>query len=69
MGFMERLQRKITLRQYELNFALIATMLATLLLITNWPRFMSDAMEVPWYGYVVLIAIFLLPLLKRWKGK
>ena len=60
MGIRKRLQRKITLQVYQIQSMLVITTLTILLLITNWPRFMNDAMEFSWFWYVILIAIFLL---------
>jgi len=65
MDLKKRLQRKKTLTVLEIKSLIIVTMLSTLLLITNWPRFLSDAMEVKWYLYVVVIIIFAKPLLKK----
>ena len=67
MNIKRRLQRKITIKQYELNLIIICTIMAVLLLINLWPRFRSDAMSFPWYAYLVLLAIFLLPFYKRLK--
>jgi len=60
MGIRKRLQRKITLQVYQIQSMLVIAILTILLLITNWPRFMNDAMEFSWFWYVILIAIFLL---------
>ena len=49
------LRKKLELKCLELNLILAITIMTVLLLITNWPRFMNDAMSVPWYGYVLLI--------------
>ena len=67
MNIKERFQRKITIKRYELNLIIITTILAVLLLINVWPRFRSDAMSFPWYAYLVLLVIFLLPFYKRLK--
>jgi hypothetical protein len=58
MGIRERLHRRITLQVYQIQSMLVITIMIILLLITNWPRFMNDAMEVGWFWYVILIFIF-----------
>ncbi|MBT7300274.1 MAG: hypothetical protein HN849_12210 [Victivallales bacterium] len=44
---------------------IIVTLLSTLLLLKVWPRFSDDAMSVAWYVYLVLIAAFAVPLLRK----
>lgn len=65
MGLKQRLQQKITMTVLQRQCAVIVTMLSTLCLIAIWPRFRSDALSVEWYVYLVLIALFLIPLLKK----
>ena len=65
MELKKRLQRKITINRFELASIIITTLLVTILFITIWPRFRSDAMSVDWYWYLVLIIIFLIPLWKK----
>ncbi len=65
MGLKERFQRKITLSVLERQCIIIITLLATLLLVTNWPRFLNDAMSLDWYWYVVLILLATVPILRR----
>ena len=67
MNIKQRFQRKITVKQYEINLTIICTIMAVLLLITLWPRFRSDAMSIPWYGYLIMLIICLLPFTKRLK--
>jgi hypothetical protein len=43
MGLKERLQRKITMKVYELHCMVILTVLTTLLLINIWPRFSTKS--------------------------
>ena len=63
------LRKKLELKCLELNLILAITIMTVLLLITNWPRFMNDAMSVPWYGYVLLIVFLSLLLAKRRASK
>jgi hypothetical protein len=64
MRLRERLERKITIKRWELNFVIISTLLFTLFLIQAWPRFRSDAMSINWYWYLVLALIFSVPAYK-----
>jgi len=65
MNIKEKLQRKITIKQYELTFVIISVIFFVLFLITAWPRFRSDAMSIQWYWYLVLTVVFLVPVYKR----
>ena len=62
MGIKERLQREITLTVLQRQSIIIVTMLSTIGAITVWPRFLSDAMSVAWYWYLILILISGIPL-------
>lgn len=64
MRLKERLQRRVTMKRYELQFVIISTLLFTLFLITAWPRFRSDAMSIDWYWYLILTIIFVAPIYK-----
>jgi len=63
MKLEKRFKRKIIMKVYERQCMIIITLLSTLLLLNIWPRFRSDVLLVPWYAYVILIIIFLIPLL------
>lgn len=65
MGFRERLQREITMTVLQRQSIIIVTMLSTLCAINVWPRFLDDATSIEWYFYLILIAIFGLPLIVR----
>jgi len=52
MNLKKRLQRKITIKNYELSLIMISVISFILFLITVWPRFRSDAMSVAWYWYL-----------------
>lgn len=69
MELKKRLQRKITINRFELASIIITTLLVTILFITIWPRFRSDAMSVSWYWYILLIIIFFTPLYRRIFGR
>ncbi|MFC1648126.1 hypothetical protein ACFL1B_01575 [Nanoarchaeota archaeon] len=65
MNLKERFTRKVTFKQYEVNFMIISTLFFTLFLYTAWPRFRSDAMSLPWYFYLVMGIVFMVPFFKR----
>jgi hypothetical protein len=65
MGLKERFQRSITMTVLQRQCMIIVTLLSTLLLLTIWPRFRSDALSLDWYVYLILVIIFSAPLLKR----
>jgi hypothetical protein len=64
MGLKKRLNRKITLTVIQRQSTIIVTLLATAFLMNIWPRFRNDALEIPWYAYLILIAIFSIPLFR-----
>jgi len=53
----EYFEKEYTLKYFEIKSIIIITLLSTLFLIKIWPRFRNDALEFPWYGYVILIVI------------
>ncbi len=65
MKIKERFQRKISMTVLQRQCLIIVTLLSTLLLITVWPRFRTDAMSVGWYVYLILVIVFLIPIIKR----
>jgi len=65
MNIKERLQTKTTMTVLQRQCVIIVTMLSTLLLVTIWPRFRADVMSFDWYMYLILIAVFAIPLFKR----
>jgi len=65
MNIKKLLTRKITVKQYHLNFLMISTLFFTLFLITAWPRFREDAMSFPWYFYLILGILFIIPVMKQ----
>jgi len=65
MGLKERFQRKVTITVLQMQCMLVVTLLSTICLITVWPRFRSDAMSLDWYVYLIIIAVFSIPLFKR----
>ncbi len=65
MNVRERLQRRISMTVLQRQCMIIVTLLSTLLLLKVWPRFSDDAMSVAWYVYLVLIAAFAVPLLRK----
>ena len=65
MKIKERFQRKISMTVLQRQCLIIVTLLSTLLLITVWPRFRTDAMSVDWYVYLILVIFFLIPIIKR----
>lgn len=50
-------EKEYTLKYFEIKAILIVTLLSTLFLIKIWPRFRNDALEFPWYWYVILIVL------------
>ncbi len=69
MKLKERWNKKITMKIYQMRLGIIITLLTTLLLINIWPRFRYDVLSLPWYVYIILIALFLIPLLRGNKKK
>ena len=69
MNLEKRFKRKITMRSYERNLIMVITLLSTLLLLNIWPRFRSDALSVPWYAYIILIVLFVIPFLIKKRRK
>jgi uncharacterized membrane protein YqjE len=65
MKLKERFQRKISMTVLQRQCLIIVTLMSTLLLITVWPRFRTDAMSVSWYVYLILVIVFLIPIIKR----
>ncbi len=65
MKIKERFQRKISMTVLQRQCLIIVTLLSTLLLITFWPRFRTDAMSVDWYVYLILVIVFLIPIINR----
>jgi len=65
MKLKERFQRKISMTVLQRQCMIIVTLMSTLLLITVWPRFRTDAMSLDWYVYLILIIVFLIPIIKR----
>ena len=65
MGLREHFQRSVTMTVLQLACTIIVTLMSTLLLLTIWPRFRSDALSLDWYVYLILAIIFSAPLLKR----
>ena len=61
----KRINRKVVIRQIDVNFMLITGMMFTLFLITLWPRFRSDAMSVEWYWYLGFTIFFFLLYAKK----
>ena len=64
MKLKERFQRKISMTVLQRQCMIIVTLMSTLLLITVWPRFRTDAMSLGWYVYLILIIVFLIPIIK-----
>ena len=52
-------------RWYDIKLAQLATLFATLCLITLWPAFLRFVLRFEWYWYLILAIIFGLPLVKR----
>lgn len=65
MRLKEHFQRKVTITVLQGQCLLIITLLSTLCLVSVWPRFRDDALSVDWYVYLIMIALALIPLLKR----
>jgi len=65
MNIKERFQRKIQMTVLQRQSLIIVTMLSTLLLLSIWPRFLDDALSLPWYIYLIMDIIFLIPLFLR----
>jgi hypothetical protein len=65
MDVRERLKQQISMTVLQRQCMIIVTLLSTLLLLKVWPRFSDDAMSVAWYVYLVLIAAFAVPLLRK----
>ncbi len=61
----KRINRKITIRQIDVNFMLITGMMFTLFLLTLWPRFRYDAFSVKWYWYLIFTIFFFLLYAKK----
>ena len=66
MKIKELLERKYTLKYYEIKGIILITLLSAFLLINIWPRFLDDILEVSWYVYVIIIIILLI-FWKIWK--
>jgi hypothetical protein len=65
MGLKGVFRRSVTMTVLQRQCMIIVTLLSTLLLLSIWPRFLSDALSVDWYVYLILIVLFSIPLLKR----
>jgi len=52
-------------RWYDVKLAQLATLFATLAVITLWPAFREFVFRFEWYWYLILAIIFGLPLVKR----
>ena len=65
MKLYERLQKKITMTVLQRQSSIIVTMLSTIFLLSIWPRFLSDALSLRWYAYLILIIFFSIPLFRK----
>ena len=61
----KRINRKIIIRQIDVNFMIITGMMLVLFLITVWPRALSDAMEIEWYWYLIAMIFFFMQYAKK----
>ena len=52
-------------RWYDVKLAQLATLFATLCVITLWPAFLELVLRFEWYWYLILAIILGLPLIKR----
>ncbi|MFH1977826.1 MAG: hypothetical protein ABIJ92_00685 [Candidatus Aenigmatarchaeota archaeon] len=59
MWLSDRFHDTFEMKRYHVVLLIIATMFFILFLYTAWPQFRSDAMEFPWYFYLVIMIICL----------
>ncbi|MBR9701731.1 hypothetical protein GOV13_02305 [Candidatus Pacearchaeota archaeon] len=64
MSIKKLLYKKISMTVLQRQAFVIATVLATLLLVNTWPRFLYETMRTNKYVYIVLliISLFLIPI-------
>ena len=65
MNLKQWIKGEITIKPFHVNFLIITGMMLVLLLNATWPRFRSDAMEIDWYWYLILMVAVGYPSLKR----
>jgi len=67
MNLKKYMNKTMKLTYWEFKFSIIVTLLLTLFFVNIWPRFRADVLEFPWYFYIILIALFLIPIFKKVK--
>ena len=68
MRIMDRLRREVRMSVLQRQSMIIVTLLGTLLLLSVWPRFLKDALSVHWLVYILMIAIAVIPFVRRGGG-
>ncbi len=58
MNIKQWIKGEITIKPYHVNFLIITGMFFVLFLYKTWPRFRSDANEIEWYWYLILMIAF-----------
>ncbi|MFT7170030.1 MAG: hypothetical protein ACI80K_003175 [Paracoccaceae bacterium] len=65
MRIPDRLRKEVRMSVLQRQCMIIVTLLATLLLLSIWPRFLRDALSVHWLVYILMIAIASIPLFRK----
>ena len=65
MGIREKLLSQITMPVLQGQCFIIITLLLTLCLFVAWPRFRNDALSIEWYVYLIMAAVFMIPLFSK----